>query len=64
MENWLESRGNFQENLELITPANYLSSPYQFKKIKSNALNNEKWHFNMNQNIMILNFSDFRWQKD
>jgi len=64
MENWLESRENFQENLELITPANYLSSPYQFKKIKSNSLNNEKWHFNMNQNIMILKFSDFRWQKD
>jgi hypothetical protein len=64
IENWLENSAHFQENLEFINPANYLSSPYQFKKIKSNSLNNEKWNFNMNQNIVMLKFSDFRWQKD
>ena len=64
IENWLENSAHFQENLEFINPANYLSSPYQFKKIKSNSTNNEKWNFNMNQNIVMLKFSDFRWQKD
>lgn len=64
VENWVENSGRFQENLDLVKSSGFLSSPYQFKKIKSSDSNIEKWQFNMNQNIMILRFNSFRWQKD
>lgn len=64
MENWLENADHFQEGLETFKKDSYLSSPYQFKKIKSSLTDVEEWQYNMNSKVMILKFSDFRWQKD
>jgi hypothetical protein len=64
MENWLENAENFQDRLESFTKEDYLSTPYQFKKMKSGLVDGEKWQYNMNQNMLILKFSDFRWQRD
>ncbi|MFN6080124.1 MAG: hypothetical protein ACK48I_13055, partial [Bacteroidota bacterium] len=63
-ENWIKKGNVFQEDLDSFESTHFLSAPYQFKKVKTSFNNNEKWQLNRNQNVMILKFSGFGWQKD
>jgi ABC-type branched-subunit amino acid transport system substrate-binding protein len=63
-ENWIKKGDVFQEDLDHFEAAQFLSAPYQFKKVKTSTDDLEKWQLNRNQNVMILKFSGFGWQKD
>jgi ABC-type branched-subunit amino acid transport system substrate-binding protein len=63
-ENWIKEGDVFQEDLDHFEAAQFLSAPYQFKKVKTSTDDIEKWQLNRNQNVMILKFSGFGWQKD
>jgi ABC-type branched-subunit amino acid transport system substrate-binding protein len=63
-ENWIKKGDFFQEDLNYSESEHFLSSPYQFSKVKSSVNDSEKWQLNRNQNVMILKFSDFGWKKD
>jgi ABC-type branched-subunit amino acid transport system substrate-binding protein len=63
-ENWIKGGNIFQENLDYFESAHFLSAPYQFKKVKTSINDAEKWQLNRNQNVMILKFTGFTWQKD
>ncbi|MFZ4374738.1 MAG: ABC transporter substrate-binding protein [Saprospiraceae bacterium] len=63
-ENWIKTGDVFQEDLDHFEAAQFLSAPYQFKKVKTSVDDIEKWQSNRNQNVMILKFSGFGWQKD
>jgi hypothetical protein len=63
-ENWIKTGDVFQEDLNHFEAAQFLSAPYQFKKVKTSVDDIEKWQSNRNQNVMILKFSGFGWQKD
>ena len=63
-ENWIKKGDVFQEDLDHFEAAQFLSAPYQFKKVKTSTDDIEKWQLNRNQKVMILKFSGFGWQKD
>lgn len=63
-ENWVKKGDFFQEDINYFESENVLSAPYRFKKIKTSSESSEKWQLNRNQNVMILKFSGFGWQKD
>jgi ABC-type branched-subunit amino acid transport system substrate-binding protein len=62
-ENWVENSVQFQEKLELGPSTRFLSAPFQFKKINARVFDMDQWQYNMNQNMMLLKFIDFKWQK-
>ena len=63
-ENWIKKGDFFQEDLDSFESTQFLSAPYQFKKVKTSTDDIEKWQLNRNQKVMILKFSGFGWQKD
>jgi ABC-type branched-subunit amino acid transport system substrate-binding protein len=63
-ENWIKKGDFFQEDLDSFESTQFLSAPYQFRKVKTSTDDIEKWQLNRNQNVMILKFSGFGWQKD
>ncbi len=63
-ENWIKKGDFFQEDLDHFEAAQFLSAPFQFKKVKTSTDDIEKWQLNRNQKVMILKFSGFGWQKD
>jgi len=63
-ENWIKKGDFFQEDLDSFESSQFLSAPYQFRKVKTSEGDIDKWQLNRNQNVMILKFSGFGWQKD
>jgi ABC-type branched-subunit amino acid transport system substrate-binding protein len=63
-ENWIKKGDFFQEDLNYSESDHFLSAPYQFTKVKTSINDSDKWQLNRNQNVMILKFSGFGWQKD
>jgi len=63
-ENWIKKGDFFQEDLNYSESDHFLSAPYQFRKVKTSINDSDKWQLNRNQNVMILKFSGFGWQKD
>jgi hypothetical protein len=63
-ENWIKKGDFFQEDLDSFESSQFLSAPYQFRKVKTSTGDIDKWQLNRNQNVMILKFSGFGWQKD